>query len=246
MLKEVMIKSERADLAEGVLYLTDDLKLLKELQKRGEKAAAILTQENRSQDFSRTPYAVEQVEELEPEDFEKLYRRLAGLPLYVLETDRCRLREMTAADVDRLYEIYRDEAAAKYMEDLPEGREEGRIYVKDYYRYAYGFYGYGIWMIEEKASGEIIGRAGVEQKEQGIELGYVIAEPWRGKGYAREACEAALEYAWREIGCASVTARTWHDNRPSVRLLEKLGFCKQGEDDKGMEKYIIYSGQNPM
>ena len=64
----------------GTLYLTDDLAFLRMLRANGEKAAAVLTEENRDADFSGIPYAVERPEEMEPDDLERLYRRLAGLP----------------------------------------------------------------------------------------------------------------------------------------------------------------------
>ena len=92
MVKKILIESGRGN---DILYLTDNLAFLRALLAKGEKAAAILTEENRHEDFTGLPYAVEQIEEMEPEDFVRLYRRLAGLPWEILETKRCRLREMT-------------------------------------------------------------------------------------------------------------------------------------------------------
>ena len=143
MIKKIFIEGG------GILYLTDCLPLLRELLARGEKAAAILTEENRGEDFTGLAYAVEKVEELEAEDFVRLYRRLAGLPWEILETERCRLRELTGGDVERLYEIYADPSITRYMEGLFADREQERRYMEDYRRYVYEFYGYGIWGIEE-------------------------------------------------------------------------------------------------
>ena len=222
----------------GTLYLTDDLAFLRMLRANGEKAAAVLTEENRDADFSGIPYAVERPEEMEPDDLERLYRRLAGLPWNILETERCRLREMTVADVDRLYEIYADDSITRFMENLFESREEERRYAADYRRCVYEFYGYGIWIVEEKATGTVIGRAGLEPGERGVELGYVIARPWQGQGIASEVCRAVLAFAEREIDCRRVISRVQSQNDASVALLKKLGFRLTAETDpSGMAVY---------
>ncbi|WWR15608.1 GNAT family N-acetyltransferase [Lachnospiraceae bacterium JLR.KK008] len=248
MLQEIIIKNGNRVTEEGVLYLTDDLKLLKALKREGKAVAAVLTDENRGEDFSGIPYAVECVEELEEQEITKIYRRLTGLPWEILETDRCRLREMTVGDLDRLYEIYDTADTTQYMEGLSGDREEERAYIKDYCKYMYGFHGYGIWLIEEKTAGVVIGRAGIEPGEDGTELGYMIAAPWRRKGYAFEVCSAVLDYTWREIGCHEVICRIRHGNRASAGLLKKLGFGEGETDRDGMEKYtksIPVDNKNP-
>lgn len=224
----------------GILFLTDDIKLLKRLQRKGEKVALVVTEANRDMDFSGIPYALEKTEELEQEDFERLYRRLAGLPWDILETPRCRLREMTVEDVDRLYEIYEDASVTRFLEDLYEDRDKERKYAEDYCKYIYGFYGYGIWIIEEKSSGEIIGRAGVEPREEGIELGYVIAAPWQRQGIAFEVCSAVLEYVKQDVGWEKVICRVHPGNSASIGLLGKLGFCCPGKtDEEGLLEFVL-------
>ena len=236
--KGTMLKEIATDY--GILFLTDEIELLREMEKRGEKVALVVTDANRDMDFSGISYAVEKTEELEQEDVERLYRRLAGLPWDILETSRCRLREMTVADVDRLYEIYEDASVTKFMEDLYEDREKERKYVEDYCKYIYGFYGYGIWIIEEKSSGEIIGRAGVEPREEGVELGYVIADAWQHRGIAFELCSAVLKYIRKDIGWEKVICRVHPGNKASIGLLYKLGFCRSGKvDGEGMMEFEL-------
>ncbi len=247
MLKAVLVGNEKNGLAGGILYLTDNLEFLRKLQQKGEKVAAILTEDNYNKDFSGIPYAIERVEEMEQDDFERLYRRLAGLPWEIIETERCRLREMTAADVDRLYEIYQDASITRYMENLFEDREKERNYAQDYRKYVYEFYGYGIWIIIEKKSGVIIGRAGIEPKGENVELGYMIASPWQRKGYAFEVCSAVLAYAWREVECSCVISRVQRENTASVGLLKKLGFhLHEGSAETGMDTYkMVPPVKNP-
>ena len=238
MVKEIVIKIEKEKI-EDILYLTDDLALLRALTEKGKKAAAVLTKENRNEDFSGILYALEQIEELDQNDYEKIYKRLAGIPWGILETKRCRLREMTEEDLDALYEIYAEESITRYMENLYEDREEERKYIADYRKYVYGFYEYGMWIVEEKETGRIIGRAGVDPHGEEMELGYVIGVPWQRQGYAGEVCQAILLYMWKEIeGCQEIISRVLPENTASVKLLQKLGFEKAGKREE-MEVYRI-------
>ncbi len=227
--------------AEGVLLLTDDVKLLRAWEKCAVKGALLLHQDNRQEDFTGIMYALEQVEELDREELDRIYRRLHGLPWRILETERCAVREITVRDVDRMYEIYADPSITEYMDDLYADREEEKRYTESYIRNMYGFYGYGMWVVEEKHSGRVIGRAGIEPCGEEAELGYVIARPWQRLGIAGEVGHAILVYGFQELGLEQISARVQRENHPSKRLLQKLGFQKYSEtsdSDVIMEKWI--------
>ena len=134
-------------------------------------------------------------------------------------------------DVDAFYQIYKEAVITEYMEDLYADRNEEIAYIQDYIKKVYHFYGYGIWTIEEKKSGLVIGRAGISWRE-GFdlpELGFVIGVPWQRKGYAYEVCTAILTYAKEELGITRVQALVMKGNEKSARLCEKLGFVCEGE-----------------
>ena len=61
-------------------------------------------------------------------------------------------------------------------------------------------------------------------------LGYCFNFDYHGRGYATEACRAALGRAFDELGADRVTAGTAAANAPSCRLLAGLGFRRTGED----------------
>lgn len=67
----------------------------------------------------------------------------------------------------------------------------------------YGYYGYGMWLVFDKASGELIGRAGLEHREfpdaVELELGYLIDPDRQGQGLATEVCQAILAFAREEL-----------------------------------------------
>jgi len=58
-------------------------------------------------------------------------------------------------------------------------------------------------------------------------MGYWIARPFWGRGYATEACSALVEIA-RTLGLASLEGSHFTDNPASARVLEKLGFVPLG------------------
>ena len=105
-------------------------------------------------------------------------------------------------------------------------KESEIAYMKSYIEQIYGFYGFGLWTVILKESGEIIGRAGLSVREgyEIPELGFVIGVPFQKKGYAYEVCEAILRYAREELAFEAVQALVDEKNESSLRLLKKLGF----------------------
>lgn len=198
-------------------------------------------------DLSGYPYVLEQAEEVEKDYLEKIRCRLLGLPCEILQTRRCIVREICLDDVDKLYEIYADPSITLYMEGLYAKKEEEIAYTRDYIRYQYGIYDFGMWIIEDGQSGEVIGRAGLDLRpdREDAELGYMIRKNRQGQGLAYEVCTAILTYAKEELGFEKLFARTRKENQASVTLLKKLGFhpvCAQSEtkeaDNAQIEYYI--------
>lgn len=176
--------------------------------------------------FCDFPYAIENAEELDEAYLDKVICRMKGDPCHITDTQRCRIREITVRDVDELYRIYSEPGITNYVEALCERKEDEIAYIRDYIRYQYGFYDYGIWIVEDKKSGIIIGRAGFDMRQgyEEPEMGYLIRKSYQRKGYAAEICEELLSFAREKLGFVTVRAFTNPGNEASVRLLEKLGF----------------------
>lgn len=162
-----------------------------------------------------------------PVYMEQVYRRFYHIPWEIAETGRCILREGTEADVEQILDIYEDIedfCLTKPFLDV----EEGRRYMRDYGEMVYGLYGYGLWVAQEKESGELIGIAGLEnqtfQEKEYLALGYVVKKNWRKKGYGEEICRAALQYGREELGVEKLHCFVEGENAGSRRLVEKLGF----------------------
>jgi len=99
------------------------------------------------------------------------------------------------------------------------------------------------FLILERTESEprVIGACGLGRRPSGsVEMGYWIARPYWGRGFATEACEALIEIA-RTLGFPSLEGSHFVDNPASARVLEKLGFeplgivaprmsCARGEE----------------
>lgn len=96
-----------------------------------------------------------------------------------------------------------------------------------------------------------IGCAGLGEHGGEIEIGYWIARPWWGLGYATEAARGVLDVA-RLLGHRRVSAGHFTDNPASGRVLRKLGFrptgqvrprhsCARGADAPAVE-YVLELG----
>lgn len=183
-----------------------------------------------------------------PERITAAARRRLSLPLYIAETERLLLRELTEEDRPLVLALIRDDAVGAAAgrqaagpgaedrqaagpaaeETCPAGPGEARLldpetytaYIENQYR----FYEYGLWGVFRKADRAFVGLCGFGSDEaDGVpELGYHIAAGERGKGYAYEAARAALHYLFSEAGAEEARVTVRQENAPSVRLAEKL------------------------
>jgi RimJ/RimL family protein N-acetyltransferase len=90
--------------------------------------------------------------------------------------------------------------------------------------------GYGHWVLELRETGELVGRAGLYHPADwpGLEIGWTVARPHWGNGYAGEAARATMEWARADLGADHLISLIADDNRRSQRVAEKLGMEQEG------------------
>lgn len=187
---------------------------------------------------------VEGFEEVGTQFLVRSFERYHNIPWKILETKRCIVRELELGDIDALFELYSDPKMTEYMENLFPYKKEIE-YQKAYIENMYRFYGYGMWLVFEKASGKLIGRAGVEHREElggELELGYAIGTDFWHQGYATEVCRAILDYVKEELYFEEVSCLIESGNKVSVNFAKKLGFQYQillNIGGKKMLKYVL-------
>lgn len=146
-------------------------------------------------------------------------------PRQILNTKRLTLRELVESDLDRLAPMLGDREVMRYW-PAPLTREEARAWIaKQHRRYAED--GFGYWLIERKEDGAAIGQAGIMfnviDGAREHALGYIIDRPYWRQGYAFEAAQACIDYAFKEIGAVRIVAPVRPENEPSAALARKLG-----------------------
>ena len=171
---------------------------------------------------------IEGFDEVDTDFIIKMYQRKHAQPWLICETDRLIIREFSMTDG---LDIFPEKS------DHPDYNE---LYIKN----IYGFFGYGIWAVIYKESGEIIGRAGLMNSERldGIELGYEIFEGFRGRGFAVEACKGIIGAAAKRYGIEKLYAMSDIHNAASIRVLERLGFRKYAGEQTGYEEVVNEPG----
>ncbi len=197
---------------------------------------------------TKSKWIIEGANEINGMFLDRLFRRKHKIPWVIRETKRCIIREIVLEDVPLLYNIYEGEGITEFMEPLFENMEDEIAYTKAYIESMYEFYQYGMWIVEKKEGGEVIGRVGLEHREgyEELELGYIIGREYERKGYGREACRAAIQYAKEELECKALHCFIMEENIPSIKLCESLGFhylenvyIEQGKKKEKMKRFYL-------
>lgn len=237
-----IIDAEAQNYERRLLILTDSPIMAQHCAEWQIPYGVVLCKGNQGDSFPQGAYCMESLLDVDCEYMERIYQRGRGLPWIIAETERLIIREITKEDVPRLYELYADEEITRYMEPLFPTIHEEEEYAENYIKNVYHFYGYGIWLLIEKNSGEVIGRAGLEYHDgfDGLELGFMLGKKYWHKGYAHEACQAIISYGEEELEQQSYRALVHTDNDASKRLCEKLGFTYVGIVDLKGVNHIDY------
>lgn len=214
----------------GVLAVTDDAGAARELKKLGLAVTGYQAEGEPLTHFS-VNYVVSELAMVEDDYFNLIYMRAHNIPLLIACTERTIIREMTADDLPAMYELYSDEAVAKWVEPLYEYEKELE-FTKAYIENVYSFYGYGLWLVFDRKTGELIGRAGISVREidgeKRCELGYIIRGDRQRQGMGFEVSTAVMEYAAYCLMIDELWLCIEKDNTASIGLGKKLGFTLYG------------------
>jgi len=142
-----------------------------------------------------------------------------------IETDRLLLREFRDDDFEDYAAMVGDPEVTRY---LGVGQPLNRV---DAWRQMAMFAGhwtirgFGVWAVEEKASGRFIGRIGCFEPDgwPAFEVAYTLARHAWGKGYASEGAAVSLQYAREVLKRTDITSVIKPDNQGSIRVATKLG-----------------------
>lgn len=153
-----------------------------------------------------------------------------------LETKRLLLRPARFADKDAYREIRNSEYVMKYNAMVPITEEEAAAQLKKDMDSGRAFY------LEQKSTGTLTGAvwlAGDSLRWQvpALTLEYFLGEEFAGQGLMTEALGAVLSYGFSTTEAQLISARTFAENKASQRVLEKLGFQREGVLRRAVKGY---------
>jgi RimJ/RimL family protein N-acetyltransferase len=142
-----------------------------------------------------------------------------------INTDRLLLRSFAPADFEAYAAMMADLEVTRHLMD---GRPLSRVEAWRQMAMFIGHWtlrGFGLWAVEERATGQFIGRIGCLEPEgfPAFEIAYTLARSAWGRGYAREGAAAALRYAREILNRREIASIIRPANTPSIRVAESLG-----------------------
>lgn len=119
--------------------------------------------------------------------------------------------------------------------------------------------GWGFWAVEHKQTGELVGMVGLHQLQDEFSFSPCVEVGWRltrqhwGRGYATEAANESLRFAFEQLQLASVVSFTSVVNQPSQRVMQRLGMTDTGEnfahpkipEGHSLSEHVLYRISNP-
>jgi ribosomal-protein-alanine N-acetyltransferase len=152
----------------------------------------------------------------------------------VFETERLILREWTTDDAEAAFAIFGDPEVTRYLgstgepdPSLEHRRERMPAMIARYADHP----GYGIWAMELKENGDVIGGAGLVTLEDGpeVEIAYTLRRDAWGKGYATEVAIGTIEYGFNVLSLDKLVGVAYPANVASHKVLLKAGMRHLGQ-----------------
>ncbi|WP_086348634.1 GNAT family N-acetyltransferase [Candidatus Enterococcus clewellii] len=143
-----------------------------------------------------------------------------------LTTERLRLRPITLADAEDMFDYASDEETATYVFPVHYRIEDTEAAIASYFvKDPLGKYG-----IELKENGKMIGSIDlrVDEVNRSAEIGYTLNKAYWGQGIVAEAGQALLQLGFEKLNLVRIFAKYDSDNPNSGKVMDKLGMKEEG------------------
>lgn len=145
---------------------------------------------------------------------------------YNINTERLIMRQFSEGDMEEFYEIVKKNEVGKWL-GLGKGMtfEEAESYLNEIIKH-WTKHNFGVWAVINKANEEIMGHCGLRYIDdtEDIEIIYLLDPKFWGIGYATEAGNEVIQYAFNYLGLDQLVARVRTSNSKSKKVIDKLGF----------------------
>lgn len=198
-----------------------------------------------SQDLSRADVLLESFEGIDKRFFTHILQRSQGLPVTIANTRRLIIRELTTEDTKEIYKMYRDPDIRRFIPEIDDYLEIEMEKQAAYIRNVYSFYGFGIWGVYSKTSGNLIGKCGIENQmidgKEEISLSYLLDSKYWGYGYAIECGRAVFSYAASQLDITRIVAVIDEKNTRSIHTAQNLNMIFEKEIMHKNRKCLLYA-----
>ena len=151
--------------------------------------------------------------------------------MIVLKSERLTLREAEVSDAPFVLELLNTTGFIANIGDRGVRTEaEAAAYIAERMIASYQAHGFGMWLVEQSATGLAMGLAGLVKRD-GLDVpdvGYAFVPRAWGQGYAQEAAAEVLKHAQEVLEIPKLAAITSPENYASMAVLRKIGFTYQG------------------
>jgi RimJ/RimL family protein N-acetyltransferase len=145
----------------------------------------------------------------------------------LLETERLFIRHFATSDANFVLALLNSEGWLKFIGDRNiRSLYDATQFISEKIQPNYVKDGYGMFVVLDKNSGELLGMCGLVNREYlpTPDIGFAFLPQYQGKGYALEAAKAVLDYAIAKHSLHKLSAIVLATNLQSIKLLAKLGF----------------------
>jgi RimJ/RimL family protein N-acetyltransferase len=162
----------------------------------------------------------------------------------VLTTERLILRQFQEADLGSFADIVADPEVMRCASFT--GKPLSRAEAWQWLCVMAGHWrlrGYGMWAVEEKSSGQLIGRIGLQYPDEfpDVEIAWMLARSFWGRGLAFEGASAAVQWGFETLGKEKLISLIFPENTRSIRLAGRLGESLEGEIELYGRRLLQYS-----
>ena len=145
-----------------------------------------------------------------------------------LETEYLILRPFKDDDVDDYFGVLDSPEVRRWLH-IPESLDRSDAWQQmAWFVGQWELRGTGHWALEEKKSGQFVGRAGLHRPERhdwpGVEVGWLLHPDYWGRGYATEAGAAAVRYGFEDLQVDKLFSCILPENHRSQAVAKRLGF----------------------
>ncbi|MEM7043684.1 MAG: GNAT family N-acetyltransferase [Pseudomonadota bacterium] len=158
----------------------------------------------------------------------------------ILRTERLLLRRLGPGDVDAFAAMNADPEVMHYFEK-PLDRSETEAMITRIDRH-FARHRFGWFAVEAPGVAPFVGFVGISYPRfhahftPAVEVGWRLARPFWGMGYATEAGRASIDFAFDRLCLDEVVSMAVADNERSTRVMARLGMMRRSEDDFGHPK----------